>query len=265
MDRDIDSWRLLVDPTDAAVATVELDAYAAEREIPPPSDVARSGGGGGAVAGVIGYAGVLIAIAAASFQPGSHSIWAAAGGMSVGHVWAGQWWRPVTALTLHADAGHLLSNLAFGGFYGLLAGRVLGGGVAWLSIVIAGSLGNAATALFRGAEHASIGASTAVFAILGMLVADGLRPVAREARLFKRMAPLIIGVVVFSMTGLGGERTDVGAHVAGFVVGLPTGWLIGRWPAAGPAPQRFAGAAGLAIVTAAWGWAIVQAATGSAD
>jgi hypothetical protein len=42
-----------------------------------------------------------------------------------------EWWRPLTALTLHADAAHLFGNLVFGVLFGYAAGQLLGSGVAW--------------------------------------------------------------------------------------------------------------------------------------
>ena len=258
LDRDVGDWRLLVTESLVDAAVAELDAYAVEQAIPNTTRPPRSAAGG-AIAGVIVYVGVLLAIAVASHRPGSHEVWVAAGGMSVGKVGAGQLYRSITALTLHADVGHLLSNLAFGGFYGLLAGRSFGGGVAWLAILAGGAIGNAATTWFRGPEHTSIGASTAVFAALGILVADGLRPVAAQTNWFRRMAPLIVGTVVLAMTGLGGERTDVGAHVAGFIAGMPLGWLVGSGAGIGGTGQRIAAGVGLFTVMLAWGWAITVA------
>jgi len=48
----------------------------------------------------------------------------------------------VTALTLHVDSGHLITNLGFGMLFGYLAGQLLGPGIAWASILAAGALGN---------------------------------------------------------------------------------------------------------------------------
>ena len=104
--------------------------------------------------------------------------------------------------------------------------------------------------------HTSIGASTAVFAALGLLVAHALRnrgPV-RET-LLKRWSPLIGGVVLLAMTGVGGERTDVMAHVTGFVAGMLMGWLACSLPLAwltNVVVQRVAGVATIALVMIAW-------------
>ena len=84
-------------------------------------------------------------------------------------VLEGQWWRIVTALTLHADLPHVLGNTLFGGFFlAAVAGR-LGIGVALLSFVTTGTLGNLANALYYGSAHSSVGASTGVFGLVGVL------------------------------------------------------------------------------------------------
>ena len=85
---------------------------------------------------------------------------------------AGEWWRTITALTLHGDLSHFMANLFFGLlFAGFLLPR-FGGGFTWLGIVLAGAVGNALNAAFyRSETHNAIGASTAVFGGLGMLVA----------------------------------------------------------------------------------------------
>ena len=46
----------------------------------------------------------------------------------------GQWWRTITALTLHSGLAHLISNLVFGCAFGGLAAHSLGSGLAWFSI-----------------------------------------------------------------------------------------------------------------------------------
>ena len=91
--------------------------------------------------------------------------------MDAGRVRDGEWWRTLTAMTLHVDAEHLIGNLLFGAAFGLIAGHLLGNGLAWCSIVAAGALGNVVDALLHPAAHTAIGASTAVFATLGLWAA----------------------------------------------------------------------------------------------
>ena len=86
----------------------------------------------------------------------------------------GEWWRPFTAMFLHADFSHLLGNVVFGLIFFVLVAYSVGPWFGWLLILISGALANTATAWLRyPAPRASLGASTATFAALGILVGFG--------------------------------------------------------------------------------------------
>lgn len=146
----------------------------------------------------------------------------------------GEWWRPFTALFLHADAAHLLGNTAMGGLLCVLVVDALGGWRGWLLILIAGTLGNVLTGwLYLPEPHDSIGASTATFAALGILVALGTCQ-AWLARSYRELRPLLVpmavGVMVLGLWGTSGERTDVGGHLFGWLCGVVLGFalVVGR-------------------------------------
>ena len=73
--------------------------------------------------------------------------WWSAGRMQAGLVMEGQFWR-CSSVDASSDPGHIGSNLVLDVF-GLMAGRILGGGVAWLVIVFSGALGNMVNALLQ--------------------------------------------------------------------------------------------------------------------
>jgi len=224
-------WHLLVSREHADWATAELAAYRQENPYQPQDATKKIALYQGAIEAVTVYAIVIMAIATLAARRTLGYEWLTAGWMHAESVTAGQWWRTVTALTLHMDASHLVANLIFGSMFGLLAGRLLGGGVAWFVIVTAGATGNLINAFIQRADHTSIGASTAVFAALGSIVAHSLRPrAAVQEKRFVRWSPLIGGILLLAFTGMGGERTDVAAHVAGFGSGLLFGWLSCRLP-----------------------------------
>ncbi len=52
--------------------------------------------------------------------------WLEAGAGHAAAIAHGEVWRAVTALTLHADGGHLLGNLALGSIVALLLAQVTG-------------------------------------------------------------------------------------------------------------------------------------------
>ncbi len=256
-------WLLSVGSHDLGIATAELQAYQRDKSDTAVYVSPRAAVFGGAWAGVASYTVVMLLVALLSTMSASGQLWKNVGMMRAGDVLSGQWWRAVTALTLHVDAGHLLSNLLFGLVFGFMVGRILGGGVGWLTIVAAGTFGNLANALVHDASHTSIGASTAVFGALGVMVAHSLRPqLSIPQNAMRRWAPLIGGVLVFGFTGIGGERTDVGAHLAGFLAGLMFGWLACRMPEsylASRAVQCVAGLGAMMLVVSAWTAAIFAA------
>ncbi len=167
----------------------------------------------------------------------------------------GEWWRPITALTLHSGLRHLVGNILFGTLFGLFAGRLLGSGLAWFAIVVSGAMGNALTTLLLESSHRSIGASTAVFAALGLVAGYVWRAkLMSQERWPYRVGPIVGGLALLMFTGTGDANTDIGAHLMGFLCGFASGMLLTlaairpgdlRW-------QRLGGAAALALVCGSW-------------
>ncbi len=254
------SWHLLVNSDDASAARSELEAYRLEAKGDLGPVRVKVATFGGARLGASFYAAIVLSVYVLNEVSAYGWQWSTLGNMQAGNVMAGQWWRSVTALTLHADTAHLGSNLLFGIAFGYLVGRILGGGVAWLIILVAGALGNAMNAALRSPEHTSIGASTAVFAALGVMVAHALRP--RSPVLespMRRWSPLVAGVLLLALIGVGGERTDVLAHLTGFIAGTMIGWIGCRIPDRwlGSAKlQALAGGAALLILFVSWNVAL---------
>ncbi|WP_345685389.1 rhomboid family intramembrane serine protease [Novipirellula caenicola] len=250
------AWLLVVAPQNRDAAIAELEAYRAENNDRTARVTTSDPVYEGATVAVFVYSCVLMLVAVLAAKSTFGLEWFQAGRMHAGSVVGGQWWRMLTALTLHLDAAHLMGNLLFGTVFGLLAGRSLGGGVAWLGIVIAGGMGNGMNAWAQPAAHTSIGASTAVFAALGMIVSHGLRRwAASQEKPFKRWSPLIGGILLFAFTGVGGERTDVLAHVTGFFAGMLIGWIGSRVPnrwLANRFVQYSAGVIAIALLVVAW-------------
>ena len=207
------------------------------------------------VPGVIGYFLVVSAVAwLAGYSVLGHD-WFDAGRVDGNLIRNGEWWRTITALTLHSGARHLVGNLVFGVFFGIFAGRLLGSGIAWLAIVVAAAVGNAANTLLLESTHRSIGASTAVFAALGLVAGFVWRgQLMAQDRWSYRYGPIVGGLALLMFTGTGGPDTDIGAHLLGFVCGFATGMLV---TVLGPVPtdrhaQTVAGGIALALVASAW-------------
>jgi len=156
----------------------------------------------------------------------SHNPWFMIGAIDSRAILAHhQWWRLVTALTLHADLVHLLGNCIIGGFMVHLLCQVAGHGTGWLLLLGTGAAGNLLNIVLRSQEHHSVGFSTAVFAAIGCLSsieAGG----GRRSAVKQLLVSLGAGAALLALLGTGGERTDLGAHLFGFLCGLGAGFLV---------------------------------------
>ena len=250
-----DAWVLATDPALAAAAREELARYAEERLVPhePPPRIMPFPGAG---VGVLGYLGLLSGVAAGAGASLFGIDWFTVGAVDAASTLRWQWWRAVTALTLHGGPEHLIGNMVFGAAAGVLCSWLWGPGIAWLSILVAGALANTLEPWLTPLDHRAIGASTAVFAALGLLAGYSWRQRlnVRERWLY-RWAPLIAGVSLLTFLGSGTEQVDVLGHALGFSAGVAGGWTyalagmprsrLARW-------QWLAGSAAITIVCVSW-------------
>jgi len=258
--READEFALAVAAMDAARCRAELDAYTMENRdwrSAPPTTRQRADGWNG----VLGFVAVLSVMPVLQKRDAFGVDWFSVGMAHAGLIRQGEWWRAVTALTLHIDLEHVLSNLVIGSLVGLFAGRSLGSGLAWCSILVAGALGNFLNAWVHPPDHTSVGSSTAIFAALGLLAAYAWwqRRTRRTSRL-ERWAPLVGGVLLLSFLGTGGGRTDVAAHVLGFLCAVPFGVLCGKLGdsvVSTPRAQFLLGLTALAVLVIAWAFALM--------
>jgi rhomboid protease GluP len=181
----------------------------------------------------------------------------------------GQWWRLVSAMFLHSGLMHLVFNMYALYSFGLLAERLYGT-KAFLGIyLLAGVVGSCGTLLFSS-NAVGVGASGAIFGIMGALVAflatdkDFLSDGARK-RLLTNFA--IFAAYMLSQ-GFGKAGIDNAAHVGGILTGLTLGWFTGS-----PLKFRQEGgdwlsgrvAAGIALVLLVAGVAVAAAPKPGAD
>ena len=176
---------------------------------------------------------------------------------------SGEWWRAATALTLHADIGHITANSFFGCVFGLFVGRYLGSGLGWLLVLLCGCIANFLNAVVQPDQFRAIGASTATFAALGIVPAYGWRRGFFRGNGFKRgFAPIFGAIAILAFTGFGSENVDALGHIFGFAAGIGMGLLAAKVPRLNPihmseGDQQRAGAAALILIGSAWLWAIV--------
>jgi membrane associated rhomboid family serine protease len=151
------------------------------------------------------------------------SRWLEAGSAVAELILRGQWWRAVTALTLHADVMHLAGNTIASLLFVSAVGRWLGPGLGGALILISAVGANLLTAASHRTAFVSIGASTATFAALGILA--GLQLVRRWRHGVRRRyawLPLGAGLALYAMLGVG-EHADVRAHLFGLGLGSLAG------------------------------------------
>jgi membrane associated rhomboid family serine protease len=254
-----DAGRLLVAPALAHLAVREILAYEAENRarplvVPLPDNSWVS----------LLVVGLFLAATMwlDSRGLGRSLTWHMAGRADAGLILGGEWWRCVTALFLHADAGHLLANAAALAVLASILGRRIGSGLTWGFFLLAGGLGNAVNAWVQAPDHLSIGASTGVFGLIGVL-AGGAGRMQRGTRTQVLLLAMGFGFSLLAMLGAGEERVDLGAHLFGLLCGLPLGLMVGGWHGIygwKTWVNALAGAAG-AVVTF-WAWSLALASPG---
>lgn len=256
---DASHWRILVADPSSARARIEIENYRAEnRTWPPPTSVPRSLSDG--VIGGALYVFTVVLIHALSTYGAFNLDWRGAGVLHAELVRAGELERLVTALTLHGDLTHLISNVVFGVSFGVLTAHALGGGLTWFLALVAGVLGNLTNAMIQAPSHRSLGASTSVFAILGILSAyEWARRSGLRQATFRRVAPVLAAAVLLGWLGVGdpenNRRVDVWAHVLGMAFGAALGVITamtGLPTRLNSRAQRLLGAVTIGAVVGAW-------------
>ncbi len=170
-----------------------------------------------------------------------------------------EYWRVITALMVHGDSVHLSGNLFALLFFGWGVCRLYGGGLAWLLILFAGSLGNFLTAWSKNIPSIGFGASTACFGALGIMTARQTLQILRQEGLARTpwsrvWIPLGAGLSLLAFLG-SSPGSDLIAHLAGFMAGGLLGWLLDPRKITkikSAAWQRVLQVVVLAIVISAW-------------
>jgi membrane associated rhomboid family serine protease len=244
---------LAVAAADAPAADAALCAFDAEapaKPVPPAPDAGASALG---ILSAIGLGAMFLVTGPSD----GGSRWFEAGAASAERIVAGQWWRALTALTLHADLLHLAGNVVASLIFVSAVGRWLGGGLGALVILAAAAAANLLTAAVHHTGFVSVGASTATFAALGLVA--GLQVVRRlrgEARRYA-WVPLGAGLGLYAMLGVG-PGADTYAHLFGLAFGaaIGSGVALGNIRAPRTMVQLLLGAAALATMASCWALAL---------
>jgi membrane associated rhomboid family serine protease len=223
-----DSLVLSVATNDAPEANTQLKAYLHENKNWPPKPVAPANDFTPLLQPpTLLLIGSLTLLYTVTGPWSGHSPWFSHGAGDAGAIFTNnEYYRLITALTLHADIVHLLGNCLVGGFLFHFFCRLTGNGLGLFSMLFTATLANSINAALHGSNHLFVGFSTAVFAIIGMLAM-----ISREHRTGKRylrILPFMAGAALLAMIGSSGERTDIGAHFFGLCCGLAFGWILCR-------------------------------------
>jgi membrane associated rhomboid family serine protease len=254
------AWIIVVLPRDLPRALENIRLYRTEnRNWPPKRSREVLPYARGLVAPLVSLA--LLVFYGVTGPTASGSPWTSHGAAVCESILHGQIWRAATALTLHGNVEHVLGNAIAGAVFLSAANRRLGAGRGTLLVLLSGTLGNVLNAIYHRTGHVSIGASTAVFGAVGVLVATQLAANrnAPVRSLTERIAPVLGGLALLGLLGADpGHHTDLMAHLFGLVAGIALGlpFLVVRRPLGRTRPwlQPFCGA--LAVVVVAVSWAL---------
>jgi membrane associated rhomboid family serine protease len=216
---------IFVSVSDLQEASDELQSYEEEnRNWPPISSYDSYAPVFRAMAPIV--VALLVYMYDLSGEWSKESIWFAQGaGDSVAILSSHQYYRLITALTLHADVVHLLGNCFLGSFMLHFLLLATGNGIGLFSVLVGSTLANFINVIVHGPGHHFVGFSTAVFVVIGMLCTIRFADNSRQA-MFPLLMPIMAGFALLALLGSSGERTDLGAHLFGLLCGLMTGNIV---------------------------------------
>jgi rhomboid protease GluP len=142
---------------------------------------------------------------------------------------SGQWWRTVSAMFLHGGWMHLLLNMWVLWNVGRLAERLYGSAI-FAALYFATGICGSLMRIVWEPSIASVGASGAIFGVVGALLAVLLH---RDARIPRSVAlahwPSTLLFVLFNLiNGYFDPLIDNASHVGGLISGLILGWTFVR-------------------------------------
>ncbi len=223
-------WQLHIPARQAPQALAEIHAFEADEHHParlpqpegaPPLPLARQQQATWTALWTT-YALLLSYISLGSFDSASSLHMAAA--MSRTPLFQGEWWRSITALTIHSGPPHLIANLVFLYFAGRAVMQELGHGFGLFLVLATGIAGNYMAAAVAPSYQRSVGASTACFSALGILCMIQAGQLYRRhhpwPHIWRRIGiPIAAGIALLGLTGTS-PGSDIAAHLFGFSAGI---------------------------------------------
>lgn len=139
-----------------------------------------------------------------------------------------QWWRLLSATFLHAGIVHLAFNMLGLWEAGKQLCRLLGNGQFLLIYLAAGLCASAASLHYAAQNSVSVGASGAIFGVLGALLAASwhYRHIVPPANLRRLWIGLGFFIGYSLLHGLGQQNVDNAAHIGGLLSGTALGLVL---------------------------------------
>jgi membrane associated rhomboid family serine protease len=134
----------------------------------------------------------------------------------------GDWWRLITAAFLHANLIHIAFNMYFLWFVGSAVETALGRG-RFLAVYLISGLAGSAGALIDNATAPTVGASGALFGILGVAVV-----LERQRNLVLGGSALLL-VIINLVLSFQFSNISVGGHIGGLIGGILCALVLSRF------------------------------------
>lgn len=145
--------------------------------------------------------------------------------MNLFYVKNGEWYRLITAAFFHADILHLFCNMYSLYIIGTQLENVLGKTKFIIVYLISAIVGSLMSGVMNGASVSSIGASGAIFGLLGAMLYFGYH---YRLYLGSVMMTQIVPIIILNLIiGFSMSNVDNFAHIGGLIGGLFAGMAVG--------------------------------------
>ena len=161
------------------------------------------------------------------------------GGNAASAVQAGEAWRLLTCMFLHGGVIHLALNMFALWESGLILTRLFGNLSFLFVYFCSGIVGSALSLFFAAQSHVSVGASGAVFGVMGALLVAVMRHQAQMPAVGSKKLKTSLGVYILLSLGYGFTHPgiDNAAHIGGLLAGMLCGFAL-MMPTEAPSNQR---------------------------
>ena len=161
--------------------------------------------------------------------------WSCSAAKFVPAIAAGQWWRLVTAGFLHGGLIHIFMNSWVLFSVGAQVEETYGTARYLVLYFVSTVVGFLASTYFS--PHLSVGASAALFGLIGAMIAAGMRSnTAMGAAIRAQYTQWVIYMVVIGLLPI--FNIDTAAHLGGLAAGFALAWLMDT-PGARPRVDRY--------------------------